>query len=210
MTPSPPTSPTWQQYLAGFSGLGQGIASATSPGNSTTTSSGTTSTNAQGNFNSAPVFDPQTDALRQQIIKSLMGNLNEDVDLKGYESQGLQTINQGSEAAKTALQQTLASRGLTYSPMAGAATANLETQRIGQGVNFQNQLPLLKQQLYQQKLQQALQGFSAMPYGQSGQQSQSGSQNTNTNSNTVTKQPGSGLLSGIFGGLGQLASALIP
>lgn len=135
-------------------------------------------------YSQTPTYDPATESLRQNLISSQMANLNKDVDLSGYQSQALQTNNAGYDAANKALQQTLAARGLTYSPVAGAATANLGTQRIGAGINIQNQIPLLAQQLYQQKLQSALQTFASMPYSVSGQQ----------------KQSGGGLLSGLFGG----------
>ena len=133
-------------------------------------------------YGQTPKYDPTTEGLRQQLIQAQQANLNKDIDLSGYQSQGLQTINQGYDAANKALQQTLASRGLTYSPVAGSSTAALGTQRIGAGINFQNQIPLLQQQLYQQKLASALQTFAAQPYSVSGQQSQSGG----------------GLLSGLF------------
>jgi hypothetical protein len=125
-------------------------------------------------YGQTPTYDPTTEGLRQQLIKAQQANLSTDTDLSGYTSQGLQTINQGYDAASKALQQTLASRGLTYSPISGSSTAALGTQRIGAGIQFQNQIPLLRQQLYQQKLASALQTFAAQPYSVSGQQTQSG------------------------------------
>ena len=142
-------------------------------------------TRSNTNYSQTPTYDPAAEGLRQQLINSQMANLNKDVDLSGYQSQGLQTINQGYDAANKALQQTLASRGLTYSPVAGSSTAALGTQRIGAGINFQNQIPLLANQLYQQKLQSALQTFASMPYSVSGQQKQT--------------QSGGGLFSSLFG-----------
>lgn len=142
-------------------------------------------TKTSTNYNQTPTYDPAAESLRQQLIASQQANLGKDIDLSGYQSQGLQTINQGYDAANQALQQTLASRGLTYSPIAGSSTAALGTQRIGAGINFQNQIPLLAQQLYQQKLQSALQTFASMPYSVTGQQKGT--------------QSGGGLLSGLFG-----------
>lgn len=141
-------------------------------------------TRTSTNYNQTPTYDPATEGLRQQLIQAQQSNLGKDIDLSGYQSQGLQTINQGYDAANKALQQTLSARGLTYSPMAGSASAALGTQRIGAGIQFQNQIPLLAQQLYQQKLQSALQTFASMPYSVTGQQKQTAS--------------GGGLLSGIF------------
>lgn len=153
----------------------------------TTNTSGTTSSQ----YGQTPTYDPAAESLRQALISGQISNLGKDVDLSGYTSSGLQTINQGYDAANKALQQTLASRGLTYSPVAGSSTAALGTQRIGAGINFQNQIPLLAQQLYQQKLQGALQTFASMPYSVSGQQNQQ-TQGKST-------QSGGGLLSGLFG-----------
>lgn len=153
-----------------------------------------TTTNTKGssntNYSQTPTYDPAAESLRQQLINSQIGNLNKDTDLSGYTSQGLQTINQGYDAANNALQQTLAARGLSYSPLAGASTAALGTQRIGAGINFQNQVPLLQQQLLQQKLASALQTFASMPYSVSGQQNQT--------SQSQSTQSGGGLLSGLF------------
>lgn len=146
----------------------------------------TTNTSSNTSYNQTPTYDPTTERLRQQLIAAQQANLGKDVDLSGYQSQGLSTINQGYDAANKALQQTLASRGLTYSPMAGSSTAALNTARIGQGIQFQNQIPLLAQQLYQQKLASALQTFAANPYSVSGQQNQK------------STQSGGGLLSGVI------------
>lgn len=143
------------------------------------------STKTSNQYSQTPTYDPATEGLRQQLIQAQQNNLNKDVDLSGYTSSGLSTINQGYDAANKALQQTLASRGLTYSPIAGSSTAALGTQRIGAGINFQNQIPLLAQQIYQQKLASALQTFAANPYSVSGTQNQT--------------QSGGGLLSGLFG-----------
>lgn len=143
-------------------------------------------TRTSTNYNQTPTYDPAAEGLRQQLIQAQQANLGKDIDLSGYQSQGLQTINQGYDAANKALQQTLSARGLTYSPMAGSASAALGTQRIGAGIQFQNQIPLLAQQLYQQKLQSALQTFASMPYSVTGQQKQTAS--------------GGGLLSGLIGG----------
>lgn len=143
------------------------------------------STTMNTNYNQTPTYDPATEGLRQQLISAQQANLSKDTDLSGYQSQALQTNNAGYGAANQALQQTLASRGLTYSPMAGSATAALGTQRIGAGINIQNQIPLLQQQMYQQKLQSALQTFAANPYSVSGKQN--------------STQSGGGLLSGLMG-----------
>lgn len=197
--------------VSGLGGLGAGIAGGMG---GTTTTKGTNTTNGtssqNGTFNTTPVFDPATEGLRQQLIKSVLGNLGTDTDMSGYLSGALQTNNQGFDAAKTALGQTLAQRGLTYSPVSGAAMGNLDTQRIGAGIGIQNQIPLLQQQMYQQKLQQALQTFGAMPYGQSGTSSQNGatSQTQNVDMSQTTK-PSGGIFGGIMEGLGALGG-MIP
>lgn len=196
--------------LAGIGALGSGIAGGMGGTTKTSGSSSTSGTSSGTNtFNTAPVFDQQTEGLRQQLISSVLGNLNKDTDLSGYLSGALQTNNQGYDAAKTAMDQTMAARGLTYSPMAAGADNTLNTQRVGAGIQIQNQMPLLQQQLYQQKLQQALQTFAAMPYGQSG----TGTQNNNFNQNstmnqTQTTTPSGGIFGGIMSGLGALGSLL--
>lgn len=196
--------------LAGIGALGSGIAGGMG-GTTKTSGSNTTdsSSTLNGTASSTPTFDPQTENLRQQLINSVLGNLNSDTDMSGYLSGALQTNNTGFDAAKTALNQTLASRGLTYSPVAGTATSNLDTQRIGSGINIQNQMPLLQQQMYQQKLQQALQTFASMPHGTTGTTNQNQISNQNQTFNqTQTTTPSGGIFGGIMSGLGALGSLL--
>lgn len=147
-----------------------------------------TSGSQKTQYGQTPTYDPTAENLRQTIINASIGNLSKDPNLAGYQSQGLETINQGYDSAQKALQQTLAARGLSYSPIAASSTAALDTSRIGAGIQFQNQLPLLQQQLFQQRLAQALQTFAAQPYSISGFQNQQYQQ----------KSQSGGLLSGLF------------
>ena len=108
-----------------------------------------------------PTFDPNSEVLRKNLINTTLGNLNQDPNLEGYKAQGLQQINESGAASQQALQQSLAARGLSYS--GGPASTQLEVGRFGQQSNFLNQIPLLRQQLMQQKIQQALDTFKAQP-----------------------------------------------
>lgn len=193
--------------IGGISDILGGLFGSTTKTSTSGSSSGTTSGTSSGTggltYGQTPTYDPEAEKLRQGLISGVLNNLGSDTNLSGYTSQGLGTINQGYDAANKALQQTLASRGLSYSPMAGSSTAQLGTQRIGAGIQFQNQIPMLQQQLLQSKLAQALQAFTAMPYSVTGQQqtqqNQQFNQNQNQQFNQNQKQSGGGLLSGLFG-----------
>lgn len=197
--------PSWMTPV----GNAIGGASAGFPTSTTTTGSGS----SQGTFqqqgtsnmfgSSTPTFDPVADSLRKHLIDSSLTNLYSDTDLSGYKAQGLDTINRGTDANKAAIDATLASRGLSYSPM--AATSEISNQLAGQGQKsqFVNNIPLLQQQIYQQKLAAALNVFRSNPYGtdvsQSGSTDSSGSQDQTYNNQQKTTSGGGigGILSGI-------------
>lgn len=203
---------------------GSGTSNTTSNSNSTGTSNTTgTLTGTQSQTSSStPTFDPITEALRQQLIQSAGQQLSSVPSANSLISSGIQNINQGTDASRSALQQTLAARGLTYSPLAGSATANLENQRIGAGVSYANQAPALQQQLYTNALSNALNTFRAMPFATTGtttgSTNQSQSQNTtqnqttsgtqNTNQTQQQQQKTGGGWGGVLGAVGGLLGLL--
>lgn len=150
--------------IAGLSGLGGIFANKpkTTTTNSTQNSAGD---QTQTGF-SRPAYDPLTEMLRQQLINAYGGSLTEDPDLSGYEASGLGKINQIGDARTAALKNSLASRGLSYSPVAPIATSNSDSQRFSDSASFENSLPLLRRQLMDQRLGAAGSFFKGLPIGQ--------------------------------------------
>ncbi len=177
-------------------------------------SSGTTTGSQYGsqNFSSAPTLDSQQLGLRNNLIQAAMQQLTGALpDTNRIQSQMLQNTNTGYDAAQQALRQTLASRGLTYSPMAGSAESGLNTQRIGAGIGVMNQMPLLREQLLQQRLNNALNIFRSQPFGQSGTSTSVGNTTGTTSqsgSSTGTQQNSGGLFGGLGAGLVGAAPSL--
>jgi hypothetical protein len=171
------------------------------PATSSFNSTGTTSNVGSQNFNQAPVFDPAQTGLRANLIGAANQQLTQaGPDLSGYQSQMLQNNNTGYNAAQNILRQTLTARGLTYSPLAGGAEANLQTQRIGGGINIMNQMPMLREQLLSQRLNNALNVFRGLPYGTSGSGT-STTRGTTSQSGTETQTQAGGMMSGLGAGL---------
>lgn len=169
----------------------------------TTNFSGSTSGVSGGTGTNTFNYDPNQSALRNAILQSGTQQLTgAPADLSGIQSLMLQNTNAGFGDAEKVLRQTLAARGLTYSPMAAGAENQLQTQRVGAGINVMNQMPLLREQLYQQRLANALNAFRGVPISQT--MTQSG-YNRGTTQGTETQTNPGGMLGGLFGNLGQTA-----
>lgn len=174
------------------------------PKSVTTNSNQTSETEGDFSSSTSPVLSDM-----QSMLANLFGNGLADryragpTDLSGYEAGGLSEINKGADLKSKIISNTLASRGLSYSPYAGAQLAQPESERVGQGVDFLNQMPLLQRQLQQQDLSGLIQGFGALPTGSTTSGSQSGFSN-NTGTSTQTgggNNPFAGLFSGLGAGL---------
>lgn len=171
-------------------------------GTSASTSTGTTT----------PNLTPLQQALISQFSKGASDLFSSSTNLNPYAASGLQTINQGGDIANKVLQNSLAARGLSYSPAAANATTQNQLGTISQGSTFLNSLPLLQRQLQSGALSQLMQAFQVQPVGstttgtqqgttqQSGTTSQTGTQ-TQQGTNLVSGNPMAGLFSGIGAGL---------
>lgn len=176
--------------------------------NNTSNQSGSSTSNSTG-YNTPSLTGGQQsleNLLNSTVFNSLLpGN---QPDLSGYASNAAQNINQGANANDQLLKQTLAARGLSYSPIAANALTQSNTNRIGQLTQLKNSLPLLSEQLLQNRLQNAVNVFRSNPFGSTfGQSGQNNFQQTGTNSGTQTTTGPSNMLGGLFGGIGQ-ASAI--
>jgi hypothetical protein len=105
---------------------------------------------------SMPTLDPAYGPLQSLLLQQTLARLNSGgPDMAGYTAGGMQNINKAYGLVGQSLDNSLTSRGLAGSPIAGAGDAKLQTGRAGDLANFQNTIPLLKDQYQQQALQQA-------------------------------------------------------
>lgn len=195
--------------LFGGSGAASGAFGGTSTTNSNQSGSGTNNQQYSQSGSSTPTYDASTDFLRKTLNNTVLQNLQNSTDLSGYQSSGIEGINQNADAQKIGLNQSLAGRGLTYSPVAATSGAQVDANRGNQINSFNNTIPLIQQQLYEQKLADAQNQFKANPFGtsQTGQGSSAGQQTQQSSGTSTTKTtPAGGILGGILGGLSQAAS----
>jgi len=135
------------------------------PQKTTTDSSNISTGNFQQSGYTAPVYDPATQELRDTLTSQFKGLATPD--LSGYAASGIGQINNNSDIRTRALQNSLAARGLSNSPIASIAPALSQSQRIGDISQFQNNLPLLQQQLLLQNLNAGAGYLKGLPIGQS-------------------------------------------
>src|SRR5437870_6166039 len=196
--------PDWMKYLLpGLAGIGGGLSNR--PATSTTTVSPTNLTSSSIST-STPNLDPGATGLRSNIIDQYMTLLNQDPNLKGYESSQLSDINRGYGAQATNLEGNLAARGIT-GPAAATSMQNLENQRFGAGINLRNQIPLLARGLKEDTLSKALTGFSGLvpSYGSTG--TSGGTQSSSGVTTTGTKS--GNIAGGAFSGASQALALLL-
>jgi hypothetical protein len=151
----------------------------------------------------APQYDPFTMAIRNYLLQQF--GKQQQTDLSGYAGQGLSQINAAAGIREQALKNVLAARGLSNSAVAGSALGGIQSQRIGEGVNFLNQIPLMQRQFKIEDLNNFANFFKALPVGQRSY-AQTGQQVTGTShTNEFNKQkqtiPGN-MMGGLFSGLG--------
>lgn len=104
----------------------------------------------------SPAFVGLGEALRQTV----QSRLNQPLP-PAYETNGIKTINDTYGSIAQGLHNQLTTRGLSSSPVAGNADTNLALRRGGDIVNFQNNLPLVQNDLQNQNIGQAMQLYNA-------------------------------------------------
>lgn len=132
-------------------------------------------------------LDPQTQALLDQLTGAYSSYAKAPLDFRGYQASGIQGINQNSDFQKQALEQIMASRGLSTSPVVGSGLNNIEDSRFRQINQFNQQLPLLQNDLIGKNLGQASDFFSRIPLNTSNTQLTTGQQGTDTASSTASQ-----------------------
>lgn len=167
-----------------------------------TTTDSTQKFNSSNNTSAStnPVYDPATQALRDSLTSKFTNLTNPD--LSGYAAQGINQINNNSDIRTKALQNSLAARGLSYSPVASIAPALSQSQRIGDIGQFQNNLPLIQQQLMLQNLNAAGGYLKGLPIGSESQSA------ATTEGTQIGHSVQTGTGNQVAGGLSGLATSL--
>ena len=147
------------------------------------------STTTQGTSSVTPTMSPEAVALMNSLIGKYQGLTTPS--LTGYSGYQTGQINANADAQAQAVNNVMAARGLSTSPAAATAAANIDQNRINQITQMQQQLPLLQNQLNLANLGAASNFFATIPRGQTStmnqtqqtqqdtRQLQSGTQNQN-------------------------------
>lgn len=198
-------------YLQGLIPLLAGGAGALgSSGTTTTNGSSTLSGSSSGTSSGSttPNLSPEQQQIARAYGDATVNNINQGTNLDPYKFQQMNQIaGQGNNNAAT-IANSLASRGLSYSPAAATSLTQNELNTGNQQSQFLAGLPLLQHQLQQSNIAQGISGFSALPTATSFNGSTSANQNETQNTNQTTKvqqNPWAGLLSGLGAGLGLLS-----
>lgn len=136
---------------------------------------------------STPTYDPLQLQMRNFLINTMFNRTNPNALhglVNNYIGQGTNEINQSAGANEIALKNALAARGLSYSPVAGQALAQGQSNRIGQITGLNIQAPLLEDQLQQQRLTDFGTFMRGLPTGTHNVGTSVGTTTTTGNANT--------------------------
>lgn len=188
--------------ISGLAGFFGGQKQQKTQTNGTITNNGSTTGNTNQNLtNNLSPFQQQ---LASTLTRGSEDLYNSSTDLKPYTASGISQINANSDLTSKILDQTLASRGLTYSPAAAVAKNQNTISRVGQVSNFENSIPLLQRQLQTQALSGLDSAFSVLPTDRSVTGNTSSTTNntqTQQGTNLVSGNPAAGLTGGLGAGL---------
>lgn len=176
---------------------------------SNTTTSGSTTGTQTGNTSS--VTGQNMSALQQMLSNMFgagaMNNFQNIPNIVNAEKiGGLQNINAGETAADTSVSNTLAARGLAYSPYAGTAMAQPAIAAQRQKSNLLTSLPLLFQSLSQSDLAQLMAAMGATGSVGSTNMGNSSLSTSGTTSGTSNTSTTPSILSDLTGLAGSIAS----
>lgn len=160
----------------------------------------TNNSSTQANSSTTHNFTGEQKTLVDQIMQSIAGQ--KPFDASGYTANGLQSINSGADALQRSLKNTIAARGLSFSPAGFNPLAQAESGRIAQQNQFLETIPQVQQQYDTTNLENTLKAFGVMPTDSS----TTGTSATNStgSSDRTYVLPGSG----VAGALGGVGSAL--
>lgn len=97
---------------------------------------------------STPTYDPELLSARDTMLDFYNNRLRDNQGwMTGYAGQGMRNINRSADLKTQTIQNILAARGLSSSPVGAALAAKQEDDRMRQQVEFMSQIPLLGRQL---------------------------------------------------------------
>ena len=131
-------------------------------------------------------LSPFQQQLAERFTRDALKRADSGADISGYQHAGLQAINDTSSANNVAMKNLLASRGLSFSPVAANAEIQQQQGRIGQQSQFLQSLPLLQRAMQQEDQKGLLDAFGMLP----------------TDTTGTSTQDSSGISSGTSGGTG--------
>lgn len=189
------------------------------PSSSNTKSTGTTGSNITGSTTanqtatSTPTLDEAGQTIESQLSPVVRQLLGFPMDLSGYTSSGIDQINRNADLQRQSIDAIMASRGLSTSPISATAALIADQNRLNQISDFQNSIPLLRNQLLNTNLSSAISALGATPRGITSSGNTSGSNveaNTGTSSSdsNTTGSTGGGI-GGALGGLGTILGYLL-
>ena len=184
--------------ISGLAGLFGGGTQQTQKVNNTTTSNNQSST--------TPNLSPIQQALINQFSNQAENLANQGTNLQPYEASGLQQIGSTEQSNQANISNTLAAKGLQYSPAAGNAYTQNVINAGNQQSQFLNQIPLLQRQIQQQNIAGLESAFQVQPTATSS--TQSGTSNTQ-GTQTTSGNPIAGALGGVGAGLAASYPSLI-
>lgn len=200
--------------ISGISGLAGGLLNRPQEQKSSTNQTQNTNQtqSSSQNASSLPVYDPYQLQMRNYLLSQFYNRSNPSYInelVSSSMNNGTNAINASAAPQQQALQNALASRGLSYSGSAGTAIANQQAQRIGQITNLQAQAPLLRDSIQGNNLTSFSDFLSRLPVGtQSSGTSTGSSQGTTTGSSqTIGQSPGN-ILGGAVEGAGTALASL--
>lgn len=199
--------------LAGLGGLGSAFPTTTNVnayGSGNTTTSGGQETVSSQNISELlktlqEISSQQTQQQSQNTLQTTTPNLSPAAqglidnltkqyqtlstpDLRGYQASQIQGINRNADLQQQSVDNIMAARGLSTSPVAGTAAAGVENSRIGQINSFNQNLPMLMNQLKLGNLQAAGNFATSIPYGTTTQGGQYGTTSTTGTQQTTGSQ----------------------
>jgi len=194
---------------ANASGIGpiisgiSGLLTALFPDTTTTNTTGSSSTSGNVSGTTTGSSTPTMSTLQQMLSQMFgAGAMNEFQNIPGVVNStkvaGENSIASGESQAQNSISNTLAARGLAYSPYAGTAMAQPAIAAEGQQSQLAESLPLLNYSLTQSGLGGLESAMGATgPLGTS----TTGSSNVNTTGQTSTQQQSTQTVQGILGSL---------
>jgi hypothetical protein len=133
-----------------------------------------------------PTLSPEATAMMNSLMQKFGGMTTPS--LTGYGAYQTGQINANADAQSQAVNNVMAARGLSTSPAAATAAANIDQNRINQVTQMQQQLPLLQNQLNLANLGAATNFFATIPRGQTSTGTTTGQTQTDSRQIGTTTQ----------------------